>query len=708
MPRHTRLKSFCFVRTEPLDLGCPSLGTSGILRPAALKQTRSSKRVGMTGRQILLVIKMFATMSLALAAFSACGQKQTPAAKPSAPKGENSAQPKASAIDKADTQAGTNPTTPAQDVELSGTLTPDQRWPPQVGVDILVVAEAPGLAATEVDALTRPTLKLWRAAAGVSQVFSRASAAEFRAVVRFDPGAKPSAARALVADLWQKLPNDKLGPLRLEAIARGARAQQVLMIVAAGGRAQATVAAQGPLQQWAAQLPKATRAHIVGAVRPYLVADLISPSIRNSELDFAQILDALPKALGKSRVAPTDAAADEGLRTELASMKLPRHQTAGAQTLPPVGLDQVLAVTRAVGEPTREARNGQVPMTALLADGGFAPADAGMGAADTAWRRKPYNIKLLGSGVELFPVALSHAYRFALWLRPGQKMETLAELSARLQKTRLGPEMTGMFAMQGQDGIPESIDVEGQAGRVWTVWVVLSTPDMEMALRAALDRLGDGAWKAHLLTDSFDSALGWLTESAGTAGMFVTSPTGENLAANVSQVAAAINKIAKNAQLQTGPPRHPAADLFARLQQPNVARVPAAALAIATHLSQSRVYLGQFGTTPVWLGSGGAALQSEIGKLPLAYQDYDAKPAATSRVWLLSDLLQLPVGDLVLDRLRVDDRPALWLTSDSMGDLPAVHANGFWDLVERTLDLHDGIAIFPFDLSQRALGVAAP
>lgn len=661
----------------------------------------------MARRKILFITKVLSATFLAFFALSACGQKQAATAKSAPPNAYAGPNAKAVAGEKPSGAAAAQKPETAPPAALSGWITPDERWPAQVGVDILVLVDAPGLDATEVDAITRPTIKMWRGAVGVAQVFSRASAAEFRAVVRFEPGAKPSAARTLVSEIWQKLAIDKFGPLQIEAIARGARAQQVLMIMAAGGRTEATTVAQGPLQPWAAQLPKATRAHIAGAVRPFLIADVMAPAVRNSALDFSQILDGLDKTLRAHTDVAVEAGSDDALRAAIATVKLPRHRNAGIQELPTVGLDQVVAITRAAGEPTREARNGQVPMTALLVDAGFGPADAGMGAADTAWRRKPENAKQLGSGTELFPVALSHAYRFALWLRPGQKMETLAELSARLQKTRLGPEVTGMFAMQGQDGIAESIDIAGREGRVWTVWVVLSTPDMEMALHAALAHLGDGTWQAHLLADSFDTALGWLADSAATAGMLVSSPTGENLASNVSQVAAALNKISKTPQLQTGPPKHPAADLFARLQPQNVGRVPVAALAMATHLTQHHVYLGQFGVTPVWLGDGGAALSAEFGKLPLTYQDYDDKPQAGSRIWLLSDLLQPPQTDLVLDRLRVDDRPALWLTSDSTGDLPTVHANGFWDLVERTLDLHDGVAIFPFDLAQRALGTAA-
>lgn len=589
---------------------------------------------------------------------------------------------------------------------LHGAVPPDDRWPALARVDVLVHVPAPTLDPAACDDAVRPVAAALRAQPGVEQVLVYAAAGHARVLVRFAVGRTPKSAENSVRDVWQAAPPAHTAPPDIAAIARGARARTATLVLAPEGRPQATALVDAWLPALA-QLPHATRAHVVGAVRPFITLDLLPPALAQNDLELADVLAALRALTGTATAAkgahPAAVVVDM-VQARLAPVLLPRRTPPGAQPLPPVPLASLVAVVPGVGEPVREARNGQLPVTGWLIDSAWSATLPPLAQAEATWRRAQG--PTLPPDVQLRALAVEGAYRFVLTLPPQGVPEPLDALSQRLQRVREHPDLTGMLAIQGIDGVPEKLDVEARGGRAWTVWLQASAADMELVLREVAIRLGaatkdnpnPGPWRVHLLASDHDTALGWLLGTWATAGALLSAPTAGPLSAMVAEVGKPLQSAASVRELTSGPQRHAAPGPFARSNRAAAVGLPPALLHAVLKLTEGPVYMGHWEDLPWWVGLPRGLLGAQQGALPLQSGGPDGEPR------LLADVLQLPDTTPVLDRVRVDGRPALWLGAESAGELPDAFSLSFWALVERNVVLAPGMRVDPFVLRDQALG----
>lgn len=571
------------------------------------------------------------------------------------------------------------------------------RWPELVAVDVLVLADAPVLDPTAGAAVLAPLTTAWRALPGVVHVYTRALDGQLRAVVRFSPGTPPERARASVQQAWQAQQPESVAVPRIQAIGRSARTRLAISVLAPGGRQEATaqIAAYGAAVLQAVE--GVTRLSVAGAVRPFLQVEALAPELQGNHLALTDLVQALLVPL--TGVAATDPVA--AVRSALSEVKL------GNQPDSPK-IARVVSFAPGIGEPVREARNGHLPVTALLFDAAPQQTDGALVTASNTWRRDPARAKEF-AGTDLHTQFIGNAYRYALRCR--DKPEAIAALSQRLQAVRLVPDVVSVFATQGTDGIPETLDVDGNGGQVWTVWVGASAPQMEVVLRGVHDRLAldadgkPGPWLVHPLPADWDTALGWLLNTQASGALLASAPNPGLLAPVIGAVSSVIQRSAAVWQVRSGPARHPPGPLWARLQQDTARTLPADAVALAQGLTQGAKWLGEQAGVAIWLALPGGVRQAQQVNIPVARQTQPGSKA--QRTVSLGDLQQPPSTEPVLDRVDVDGRPALWLAADVRSDLADGFAESFWDAVERTVDPSGGLRVEPLLTRAQALASEA-
>lgn len=604
-----------------------------------------------------------------------CGRKDSPRKVDVAP---TAAKPSPPPVEPA-------PRTASGPEPLHDLLPDDARWNAQVPVDVLVRVDAPTLTPAQAAEALRPAQLAWQALPGVEHVFLRALEGEARAVVRFSPGTPPGRAVAVVRQAWPTPPLDTLGTPTLAAIGRAARARMAVSVLAPGGRQEATAQVANAAASLLATVPGAQRLSVAGAVRPFLTLEPLAPTLEANHQDLKTLRDTLTQPLALP--AGVDAA-----RAVLAQVQLPAR----------VSLAQVASFLPGLGEPVREARNGHLPVTAILLDASPQQTDAPLVASSNAWRRDPLRTQEF-RGTDLHPQFIGSTYRYALWAR--EAPESADDLGKRLQMVRELPEVSSVFAVQGVDGVPELLDREGEAGRVWTVWIAASAPQMEVVLQAVEQRLTrteagrPAPWRVHPLAADWDTALGWLLGQQGSAAMLATAPDSARLAPTLASVVQAVLRAQPMAEVRTGPQKQPPGPLWARLK-PGAPPVPADLLALTQRLTLGPQPLRTQGNVPIWLGLPGGERQAQQGNLPIVQ-----RPGA--RV-LWSDLQQLPSAEPVLQQVAVDGRPALWLAVDVHTVTPDAFALAFADLLERTVEPSGGLRILPLLTTAREVGAPVP
>lgn len=602
--------------------------------------------------------------------------------------------------------------TPAEDPALGWQPT-DAQWPAQQAVDVLVLAPAPALDPAAVDEALRPVIPVLRSLPRVERVLTRATLGQGRLLVRFAAGTPPGQAADGVRRTWQTQPPRGFATPVVAPIARGARARIALQVLADAGRPEATRLAETLAPSLLGHNPHASRVHLAGTVRTAALVDVLAPALRQNDLDLLQVSTAVHKACAQAE--PDPGATLAPLRKALTTVQVSRHRAPGAQALPARSAADLVAVTRATSEPVREARNGQLPVTVLLADGGDQTDDAVIAKGEGALRREAAQPGRLSAGVQVHPAALAAAYRFVLQLRPERTPEGLTDLSNRLQAVRQIPEITGMLAIQGHDGVPEALDVDARGGSAWTVWVVAPAAEVEVVLGHVREKLSDGPWQAHLLSPHLDTGMAWLLGAWATSGALASAPDAARLPEAIGSAAKLLASLSSTRELRTGPQRRPATQRQDRLDRlkASEAGIDAQTLDLALDLMAGRVLVGRCPPGPgshgvaAWLGLPTGDLSARQGELPLRYAGYDDSREAVARVWTLAEVVRLPEREPVLDRLLVDGRSALWVAADSGGELPHAFALTFWDSIERSIELGGGLQVDPLLLDARRLGAPA-
>ena len=128
--------------------------------------------------------------------------------------------------------------------------------------------------------------------------------------------------------------------------------------------------------------------------------------------------------------------------------------------------------------------------------------------------------------------------------------------------------------------------------------------------------------------------------------------------------------------------------------------IPPDALDFAQRLALRPQFAGLVGGVSVWLGLPGGVRMAAQGSLPVA--------TVAGRAWTLGELQQLPATEPMLDRLAVDGNPAMWLALDAKATPSDGFASGFWDLVERIVDLSGGVRADPWLVSSKPLAEVRP
>ena len=585
----------------------------------------------------------------------------------------------------------------------NGVNAPAARWRKTVATDVLLVAAAPGLTPDAVDAAAKPLAVALRGAAGVEQVVTRARAGELRMVVRLGAtGAKGADAVAAVLAAWQSAAPTAFVPPRAEAIARGGRALAMLEMIAVGGRVEAThyVDAHPDALIQAAQT--ATRSHVAGAVRPLLAVRVAPASLQMHGIQLNDLIVALRGWLAAASAKSTVPALDEA-KLELEEVKVKRHWTANGQELPPVSLDRLVDVSVEQGEPTREARNGHLPMTFWFVDAASAadPVDI-----DSAVR------KVASDSKEVFRPSvqsLGGAYRFIVVAPEGDAQKTQNTLSERLKVLReRNDSIVAINAIAGHDGVPEAVDVDAQTGRCWTVWISNAGPDVGAMVFAVRDVLAADGWEVHAVANLTDTALAWVLDAWGAGGALISADDVSALAPEIGHLAQRALSGREKAGLRQGPQPTPPPPAFRRVDPKGLA---GSKLAVADQqqfvdLLSGPQTLGWWHDAPVWLSLPVGDLAATIGQLPLNWQAPGG--SGPEHAWIATDVLRIAETAPVVERVRVNGRSALWAVPEDLADTPDAVADSFWRLVEAAVELHAGLRVDPLETKQRPLVTDAP
>jgi len=381
-------------------------------------------------------------------------------------------------------------------------------------VDVLVLARAPALDATACDnALVRAIADL-RSLPGVTHVASAARSGQARVVVRYAAAASAQAATDAVRRVFAATP--AFAESTVEAVFPAARARAAEVFVDEKGRAAAADLAEAAALTFHAAVPVATRTSLAGVVRTSLTLLPLAPAMHRNGLSMGTLARQLRD------VTPGDA----GLPALQAWLKThPADVSSGRFTL-----DHFVLAALMQGEPLRDARDGRVAVTAVLADGKPRGDDTAWIRGEIAWRQA----QRLPAGASIHSLRLSSAARFEL---TGTGDAT--GLLERFQRARMVKDCIGMLAISGRDGIPESLDVDARSGRLWTVWLIAAPADIEAVAVAAQPLLAGAPWRVQRLTNDADPATRWLTAARLPGSAVIAQATAARLGVQAGDLALA-------------------------------------------------------------------------------------------------------------------------------------------------------------------------
>lgn len=436
-------------------------------------------------------------------------------------------------------------------------------------VDVLLLAVAPDRDAQACDDALSQAIPAMGSLPGAVHVHTMARDGEARMVVRFGAAPSQDAAVQAVTRAWN-VSKGAFGDTTIAASTPGAHAQLAEVFLADGGRGAATKAAHEAEASLGAALTHATRLHTAGVVRPSVTVLPLAPAMHREGLSTRRLVDAL-------RAAPANLATLAALQAWLHEQTI----VAGGQPRP---LETFVTTAAAQGEPLRDARDGRVVVTALLADGVGQRDEAAWIQQEASW----HNTLETAPGLTVHTLRLSSAARFEWW-----GSETPRALAERFQRARLTPDCIGMLAISGRDGVPETLDREGQTGQLWTVWLIAAPADIEAVARAATPLLAEGGHPVHRLTATDDASLAWLRGGAGPARLTRIDPA------------------------------------LARQR-----KAVSSDLALAAELLTRALPLSTSGPLPLWLSLPGGSLDSDRLQLPIAASQGPLLP--------LGELLSLP------------------------------------------------------------------
>ncbi len=552
-------------------------------------------------------------------------------------------------------------------------------------VDVLLKIPAPLLSSPEVDAAARPALRELKSLPGVEAVFSRATSGELRVVVRTSV-AERAGVLGRVLGYWQAHAPADFGPAEAAAIARGARARVAWAVTDAATEIQTTAAVAASQASWAAALGKASRLHMAGAAVPAFHLDVLTRTAAENRLTLQDVVDKPCAALTSLPAGPAlqDRAEDEALlHQQLTGVLLPRRRLPGEAELPAVPAPRVLALRRALAIAPRPALVGRNPVLLVMADGGGGADTDGLMAQESAARRAPATRAKLTPAGQLLPQTVDAAQRFILQLRPGERPESAEGMAQRLLAVRDIPNIVSALAVRGWDGIPANLDSAAEADQRWTVWLTPSGGKIEESLRAARDILDRGPWQAVSIAANLDTALAWMVDQPAAAGLLVSAAD----AALVSSVAGVIGSAAqRSTSLQSvtaGPSPRPANGQFGRIdaQLARQYQLSAGALTTALAMLQGGLYCGEVRGAALWFGLPQGEMAAEQGRLPLGWLAAP-QPGASAAVDLAL-VQRLPSQEPLLDRLRVNDKPSLYLLANSSAGAAIEAILAVRDAVER-------------------------
>lgn len=584
----------------------------------------------------------------------------------------------------------------------NGVVAPTAQWSVTAAADVLVLAYAPGLDAEAVDETLRPLAVALRALAGVERVVTRSGPGYARIVVRFDTkGAKGAAAVEAVLAAWRAAPPAGFATPQADVIGRGARTLGALEQAAAGGRLEATRYADAHADAATRLAKSATRSHLAGAVRPVLALRTSPPALASYGVamdDLHVILtDWLTQTSPLLPAPPVD-----GGPAAAQALTVARHWTANGEKLAPAPLDRLADVSLEQGEPLREARNGRAATTFWLLDG-LPTGEAN--DIDAAIRQLGRDSK------DVFKPAtqaFSGAYRFILVAPEGKEPEGQDALSERLHELRLKNEwIVALNAFSGQDGVPEALDVDAHNGRRWTVWASIATADVGSVIFGIREALAAGGWDVHVLSEQTDTALAWALDAWGTGGAVISADDAAVLAPNIGNVALRAQAGRGKAGLRQGP-QPGLAPVTWRKIDPKALLATKLAPNVAQRFANTLVGaqpVGWWHDTPVWLGLPVGDLAATVGQTPLNWQG--GAGSGPNRAWLASDVLRIADQTMLVDRVRVNGRPALWTVPDNYSDTPQAVVDSFWRLIQATVDMRSGMRVDPMDLREKPI-VAEP
>ncbi len=585
----------------------------------------------------------------------------------------------------------------------NGVQAPAKSWRSNVATDVLLLANAPGLDAESVDAAMRPLAAALRTLPGVELVVTRARPGEARAVVRFAAtGAKGQAAVDAVLDAWQATPPPGMTDPVAEAIARGARAMAALEMVAMGGRVEATRYADAHPDALQQASKFAMRTHLAGAVRPLLALRVMPVALASNGIALNDVVDAARAWLAKTVAVDPLPALDEA-RNVLAEIKLKRHWTANGEALPAVPMDRLVDVSVEQGEPTREARNGHLPTTFWIVD---APVTGEANDIDSGLRKVAQESK---SVFRPTVQSLGAAYRLILSVPEGKEPESQDDLSKRLQALRTDNEsLVAVNAIAGQDGVPEALDVDARAGRRWTVWVSIATADTGSVIFAVREALLAGGWDVHVLSDQGDTALSWVLDAWGAGGALISAEDAGALGPNVGNLAQRALSGREKAGMRQGPQPGLAPLPFRKIDPKQLRATKLTPMAAQRFVAAvgGLQPLGWWHETPVWLGLPAGDGAATVGQMPLEWQG--GAGSGPNHAWLANDVLRVADPTPVIERVRVNGRPALWAVPEDFADAPTAVAASFWRLVESTVEMRTGMRVESLDMRERALVAENP
>lgn len=630
------------------------------------------------GRPLSATAWLAAGTTCALLACTKSPPAEEAASQPIAPAGAEA--PTGTVLPPATKATQAPPAAPTLRTGLSRPTLPDTQL-----VDVLLRVPAPLLPSQEVDTAARAALRELRKLAGTEAVFSRATAGELRVVVRTNSGDR-TGALARVTAAWQAHAAADFGPPIAEAIARGARARVAWAITDAATEGQVTAAARASLDAWAAALSKASRIHLAGAGVPTFYMDVLTRTAAENQLTLQAIVDNACASLTAMAAKATllDSAESElVVHQQLDRVPLARHRSASAQALPDVPATRALALRRAFAIAPRPALVGRNPVLLMLADGGVGVDVDALVAQEGAARRVQVTRAKLSPAGQLLPQTVDAAQRFVLQLRPGERPESPEGMAKRLLAVRDIPNIVSALAVRGWDGIPASLDSSEDKDRRWTVWLTPSGGKIEDSLQAAREILGRGPWQAIAIPTNLDTSLAWLLDQPAAAGLLVTAADAALVSSVTGAIGSAAQRSATLADVAAGPnPRLPNGQ-FGRIdaQAARLHGLSSRVLSTAQALLQGALYCGEVGGAELWFALPQGEMAAEQGRLPLAWTaGSQALPASAVDLGMLQ---RLPSPDQVLDRLRVDDQPSLFLLANSTAGSAVEAALALRDAVER-------------------------